>query len=92
MFNAAVYYKTEMGRQEMADRQHKLCARARSALILIDGKLTGAQLCTLLAPLGEVEPLLQQLIDDGFIESDFDLPSADVIARTFAGLKPVSMR
>lgn len=92
MFDAAIYYKTEKGRQEVANRQHQLCARARAALILIDGKANGAQLCKLLAPLGEVSPLLQQLIDDGFIESDFDLPSAAVIAQTFAGLSPASTR
>ncbi|MEC5399111.1 hypothetical protein [Uliginosibacterium sp. H1] len=86
MFDAAVYYKTDKGREEVNSRAYHLTARMRAALILIDGKTSGRELRVMLGPLGEVEQIIQQLIDDGFIESDFDLPSASVIAQTFGSL------
>lgn len=74
MFDVAIYSKTALGRQEVAERKLRLHPRLRSALIMIDGKTPYAQLRDMLRQLGEPADLIQQLSAMRLIESDFDLP------------------
>lgn len=62
------YRKTSSGVEAIAARNPALSQRQRSLLILVDGKRTGRELATLASGFGEVEDLLQPLLDQGFIE------------------------
>ena len=66
---SAIYRKTAKGQEEMATRAHRLPARERSLLVLVDGKSTGAQLLARTAHLGDPGAFLQHLIDAGFVEA-----------------------
>lgn len=74
MLNVEVFSKTPAGRDALASRQSGLTPRLRSALIMIDGHRSLAELRPLLAPLGEPRELLETLHTRGLIESDLDLP------------------
>lgn len=64
----AVYVRTEKGAEEVAHRSQALPAKARSLLLLIDGKLSGAQLLDKFASFPNSAEFLQLLEDGGFIE------------------------
>ena len=57
----AVYVRTEKGAEEVAHRSQAVPAKARSLLLLIDGKLTGAQLLDKFAVFPNSAELLQVL-------------------------------
>jgi hypothetical protein len=61
-----VYRKTAKGATEVDTRAHRLPPRLRSALILVDGKRTDADLSSLIGPTAGES--LQSLAGDGFIE------------------------
>ena len=63
---ATVYRKTEKGQREIETRAHRLLPRLRSALILVDGRKTDAELTGLI--LAEPAATLASLLADGFIE------------------------
>jgi hypothetical protein len=65
----AAYRKTQKGEQEVATRACRLSARMRSVLIMVDGRILGAELLRRAAALGEGGALLGALIEDGFIET-----------------------
>ena len=58
--------KTQKGTDEIATRKNKLEARVRAVLIMVNGKTTAAQLSQKFG--GDVTPLLQQLLAQGFIQ------------------------
>ena len=62
------YHKSALGAQAIATRSAALTPKLRSLLILIDGKRGYDELGKLGAMLGDVEQLLVQLADQGFIE------------------------
>lgn len=62
-----VYRKTDKGQQEIATRAHRLAPRLRSALILVDGRRSDAELGTLILP--PADEVLAALLADGFIEA-----------------------
>ena len=68
----AVLTKTPKGREEIETRQHKLEQKVRMLLITVNGKLTVRDLAAQLARSGDVTPLLEQLLKDGFIEQALD--------------------
>lgn len=63
----AVLQKTEKGVEEMETRKHKLEQKLRTILIVVNGKATGAELVQKFEPIGDVTPLLGQLLAGGFI-------------------------
>ena len=64
---ASYYARTEKGAAEVAQRSQAIPARARSLLLMIDGKLTGAQLIEKLAAFPNSGELLQLLETEGYI-------------------------
>ena len=64
---ASYYARTEKGAAEVAQRSQAIPARARSLLLMIDGKSTGAQLIEKLAAFPNSGELLQLLETEGYI-------------------------
>lgn len=64
----AIYVRTEKGAEEVAHRSQAVPAKARSLLLLIDGKLSGAQLLDKFSSFPNSQELLQLLEDGGYIE------------------------
>ena len=64
---ASYYARTEKGAAEVAQRSQAIPARARSLLLMIDGKSTGAQLIEMLAAFPNSGELLQLLETEGYI-------------------------
>lgn len=62
-----VYRKTAKGAAEVETRANRLLPRLRSALIIVDGKRSEAELSKLL--LQDPAGTLQTLVDGGFIEA-----------------------
>jgi hypothetical protein len=62
-----IYARTEKGAAEIAQRSQAIPARARSLLMMIDGKSTGAQLLDKLAAFPNSAEFLQLLEDGGYI-------------------------
>lgn len=63
----AVLQKTEKGVAEVQTRQHKLEQKLRNLLIVVNGKATAGELVKQFAQLGDVTPLLEQLLAGEFI-------------------------
>jgi hypothetical protein len=63
---ATIYRKTEKGQTEIETRKLRLLPRMRTALILVDGHRSDAELAKLVP--GDPVTTLQGLLDDGFIE------------------------
>ena len=55
----AIYVRTEKGAEEVAHRSQAVPAKARSLLLLIDGKLSGAQLLDKFSSFPNSQDLLQ---------------------------------
>ncbi|HEY0825460.1 MAG TPA: hypothetical protein VGD76_16855 [Ramlibacter sp.] len=62
------YRKTTSGVDAIAARNPALTQRQRSLLILVDGRRSAKELATLASGFGDVEELLQPLLEHGFIE------------------------
>lgn len=71
----AVLKKTGKGAEEIETRKHKLEQRLRTLLIVVNGKATGADLAKQFEQIGDIRPMLEQLLNDGFIEAA--APAAD---------------
>ena len=67
MKESFIYARTEKGAAEIAQRSQAIPARARSVLMMIDGKSTGAQLLGKLAAFPNSAEFLQMLEDGGYI-------------------------
>ncbi|QJW84767.1 hypothetical protein HK414_17215 [Ramlibacter terrae] len=65
----AIYHKSAKGAEAIATRNAALSPKQRSMLILINGKRPISELAALGQGLGEPEHLIEQLADDGFIET-----------------------
>lgn len=63
----AVLHKTEKGVAEVQTRQHKLEQKLRNLLIVVNGKATAAELVKQFEQIGDVTPLLEQLLAGEFI-------------------------
>lgn len=62
-----VFDKTEKGREEIATRKYHLSPRARSLLVMIDGKQNADDLLKKVAGLGLTEQCMADLLQEGFI-------------------------
>ena len=67
MDDAAIYRKTEKGRQEVAERRFGLESHARRLLIIIDGRRDANELSVYVRA-GEFESTLKHLLAEGFVE------------------------
>jgi hypothetical protein len=63
---ATIFRKTDKGQSEIETRLYRLAPRLRTALILVDGRRTDAELAKLIP--GDPEASLRQLLGEGFIE------------------------
>lgn len=63
-----VFHKTAKGEEEIAHRGHGLAPRARSLLIMVNGKITGDELQKRAESLGGGGALFAMLVEGGFIE------------------------
>ncbi len=64
---ATIFRKTAKGVDEIATRAHRLVPRLRTALILVDGARSDAELAKLIPQ--NAGDTLQELIRDGYIEA-----------------------
>lgn len=78
---AAVFVKTQKGRDEVRSRSHQLSARERTTLIMIDGKRRFADLLTLSPTPKELEQHLHNLLQAELIgpQTENVAPAADVL-------------
>lgn len=67
MKSGSLYARTDKGAAEIAQRSQAIPARARSLLLMIDGKSTGAQLLEKFAAYPNSAEFLQVLEDGGYI-------------------------
>lgn len=81
MDRSAVLRKTAKGQEEFATRAYRLPARLRSVLILVDGRLTAAEIVDRARHFGDAEQFLTSLVEEGFVES---APSAPPPAQSAA--------
>src|SRR5512134_3773358 len=63
----AILAKTAKGTEELATRKHRLEQRKRALLIVINGKATAAELMKKFEAMGDISPMLEQLLADGFV-------------------------
>jgi hypothetical protein len=80
------FQKTPKGDEEIARRSHGLTPRARSLLIMVNGKLTGEDLCKRAEALASGGGLFELLTEGGFIEAIEQ--AADAAAPVSAGIGP----
>jgi len=65
----AVLKKTGKGVEEIETRGHKLEQKLRTLLIVVNGKATGADLVKQFEQIGDIRPMLEQLLAGGFVEA-----------------------
>lgn len=89
-----VYHKSAKGSEAIATRQHGLSPKLRSTLILIDGKRRVEELGQLAATFGDIEQLLGQLLEQGFIEpvADPPVPAASASSGNSRNAGPAAKR
>lgn len=83
-----VFSKTDQGREAMSSRPAGLGPRLRSLLIMVDGKRSVGELDKLLGSDGAAAPLLEQLIAEGWIESQ--TPAAPPVLNAVVDAAPVA--
>ncbi len=66
---SSVFSKTAKGLDEVSTRAHRLPARVRALLIMIDGHRTGSQVVALSASVTEGKRHLAALLNGGFIQA-----------------------
>lgn len=81
---ASVFIKTQKGRDEVRTRSHRLSARERTTLIMVDGTRRLADIQALSPTPDVVETHLQLLLETGLIEPETG--TALVASASFAGL------
>ena len=63
----AILSKTAKGTEELETRKHRLDARRRALLIVVNGKATAAELMKKFEAMGDISPMLEQLLAEGFV-------------------------
>lgn len=71
-----VFDKTDKGREEIATRKYHLSPRARSLLVMIDGKQNADDLLKKVAGLGLTEQCMADLLQEGYIREAASQASA----------------
>lgn len=83
---ASVYIKTQDGREELSSRAHRLSARERATLIMIDGHRCLAELQRLSPAPGEVTRHLQAFLETGLVIRLVMPPTMPQTHRKTAGM------
>jgi hypothetical protein len=63
----AILSKTAKGIEELETRKYRLEQRKRAVLIVVNGRASAAELMQKFEPMGDISPLLEQLLADGFV-------------------------
>ena len=63
----AILSKTAKGLEEIETRKYRLEQRKRAVLIVVNGKASAAELMQKFEAVGDISPLLEQLLADGFV-------------------------
>lgn len=73
----SVLQKTEKGVEEIETRKHRLEQKLRTILIVVNGKATGAELVQKFEQIGDVTPILERLLAEGFVREATAASGAD---------------
>jgi hypothetical protein len=71
-----IFQKTDKGREEISKRTHRVEAKRRTLLILVDGQSDAASLAEKVAHMGDAMAMLGSLWSEGFIEPVGEAPAA----------------
>lgn len=63
----SVLAKTDKGSREIETRENRLDHRLRALLIMVNGRATAGEISKKLEQLGDIAPMLNQLIAQGFV-------------------------
>lgn len=63
----AILSKTAKGAEELETRKYRLDARRRALLIVVNGKASAAELMKKFEAMGDISPMLEQLLAEGFV-------------------------
>jgi hypothetical protein len=63
----AILSKTAKGNEEIETRKHRLEPRKRALLLVVNGKATTAELMKKFEAMGDISPMLEQLLAEGFV-------------------------
>lgn len=85
---SSVFSKTAKGLNEISTRAHRLPARVRALLIMVDGRRTGSQLLALGASAAEGKRHLGALLDGGFIQPQKQAATAAAAAAAVRTVLP----
>lgn len=92
MDSQAIVVKTAKGVEEVETKKHGLLPRARTVLILVNGRKTVAELAGMAKQLGSPTTLLDEFLAQGLIELKMAAPSpAEAIERQMAGNERIPM-
>jgi hypothetical protein len=72
----AILSKTAKGIEELETRKYRLEQRKRALLIVVNGKATTAELMKKFEAMGDISPMLEQLLADGYIAAGAGAPAA----------------
>jgi len=86
----ARFVKTDKGHDEIKNRTHKLEARTRQLLVMVDGGKAAADLLSTAKGFGGTPELLLSLFKDGFIREAADGEKAATAAAPTAEAGPMS--
>lgn len=65
----SVLSKTEKGVREIETRENRLEHRLRALLIMVNGRSSAGEIAAKFSQLGDVLPMLQQLVAQGFVSA-----------------------
>ena len=77
----AVMIQTAKGASEVSSQEHRLGPRLRTILLMVDGRLTFAELAARAAAFGNAPAIVAHLLNEGFIEPRKPAPR-DPLTRT----------
>jgi len=63
----AILSKTAKGIEELETRKYRLEQRKRALLIVVNGKATAAELMKKFEAMGDISPMLEQLLAEGYV-------------------------
>lgn len=86
----SVLSKTQKGAREIETRENRLDHRLRALLIMVNGKATAAELAKKFEQIGDISPMLQQLVAQGFVEVAGGTPAAAAPRPAGAGAAPAA--
>jgi hypothetical protein len=88
----SILAKTAKGAREIETRENKLDHRLRALLIMVNGKASAGELAKKFEQIGDIAPMLDQLVAQGFIveQGGAGAPAAPAAAATRPGVGPAA--